>query len=110
MAAQVDGTACEEDRRVIETGRAFPFFDERTQIDGESKSMLIDKISVAMPDGDRGVCMIGLDISDPVAAMDALESVTEGSRRTLELLPKPVMVAVSGDIVFAKGTNGNWNG
>jgi PAS domain S-box-containing protein len=101
LPAKIVPAVLADNRRIIETGEPLPFYDEQVEIDGKPQWMTVGKIPVAMPDGGRGVCMIGLDISDRQTAMDALERATEDYRRTLELFPASVLVAVDGVIVFA---------
>ncbi len=101
LPPEIADTARHQDRKIIETGDALPFFVESFEAADGPKSMLIGKIPVALQDGSRGVCMIGLDISDRQSAMDALQRATEDYRRTLELFPVAVLVAVDGKIVFA---------
>jgi PAS domain S-box-containing protein len=91
-----------QDRKVFETGVPIPFFQEGAKFDGRDRAALIGKIPLTDDAGAvEFVCMIGLDISDQVDAMEALEQTSAGYRTTLEMLPDAVYVTVDRRIVFA---------
>lgn len=91
-----------EDRQVVATGNAIPFFEEHHSLDGRQHCMLIGKIPLRGATGAvEGSCMIGLDITERIRAEEALQRINRGYRRTLELFPDAVLVQIDSRIVFA---------